>query len=83
MTTMHANAEVGADGKLRLEAPCDLSPGPVAVVVVADTLMRIPVDLNGAKSRSGLFEGLSINEADIDTSLKEMNDAWKAKLSDL
>ncbi len=84
MTTLHAHAEVGADGKLRLETPCDLPPGRVDVVVVADTTAPIPAGLIGAEARSGLFGGLPLmTENEIDASIKEMNDAWKTKLSDL
>jgi hypothetical protein len=34
MQTLHLQAMVGEDGKLRLEVPCGLPPGPVEVVLV-------------------------------------------------
>jgi hypothetical protein len=34
MTSIHVQGVVGEDGKLRLEVPCGLPPGPAEVVVV-------------------------------------------------
>lgn len=34
MKTVHLQTVIGADGKLHLELPSDLPPGPVEVVVV-------------------------------------------------
>lgn len=34
MTTITVRGEVTADGKIRLEVPCDLPPGPVEGVLV-------------------------------------------------
>lgn len=37
MQTIQMQATVGEDGKLRLEVPCQLPPGPAEVVVVVQT----------------------------------------------
>ena len=34
MKTIHEKAEVDASGRLRIDIPCDLPPGPVEVVLV-------------------------------------------------
>jgi hypothetical protein len=39
MQTLHAHAIVGDDGKLRLEVPCNLPPGPTEVVVVVTPIV--------------------------------------------
>jgi hypothetical protein len=37
MQTIQMQGTVGEDGKLRLEVPCQLPPGPAEVVVVVQT----------------------------------------------
>ena len=42
MKTMTAQAEIAADGKLRLELSTDLPPGPAEVIVVVQPKPSIP-----------------------------------------
>jgi hypothetical protein len=42
MKTMTAQAEIAADGKLRLEFATDLPPGPAEVIVVVQPKPSIP-----------------------------------------
>jgi hypothetical protein len=34
MKTMHVQTEIGMDGKVRIEVPCHLPPGPAEVVMM-------------------------------------------------
>ncbi len=42
MTTMTVQAEVSAEGILKLEVPCLLTPGPVEVVLTIQPCQTIP-----------------------------------------
>lgn len=42
METIHEKAEVDEAGRLRLDVPCDLPPGPVEVVLVIEPLQPQP-----------------------------------------
>lgn len=83
MTTVKVHAEIDRDGKLSLELPVGLAPGWAEVLVVIQ-----PEGGNGhgdastaRVARSGLFTGKSAQSLDVDAALKEMNEAWKSKLS--
>ena len=34
VTTLHLQAVVGPDGRIKLDIPCDLPPGPAEIVIV-------------------------------------------------
>ena len=77
MKTLKAQAEIGPDGKLRIEVLCDLPPGRIqAFVVLGDTssLQRPPFD-----TLSGILEGIADPSFDVDAALREMNTHWKRK----
>ena len=46
MKTIHHKTEVDSSGRLRLDVPCDLPPGPVDVILVVEPLRPQP----GAKT---------------------------------
>ena len=84
MTTVKVHAEIGPDGKLRLEIPIGLPAGHAEVLVVVQ-----PEGNNGHKqvssvgsARSGLFASKTGQNLDVDAALKEMNDAWRLKFTD-
>jgi hypothetical protein len=77
MKTLKAQAEIGPDGKLRIEVLCDLPPGRTqAVVVLGDTSspQRPPFD-----TLSGILEGIGDPSFDVDAALREMNTHWQRK----
>jgi hypothetical protein len=73
MKTLSAHAEIGGDGMLRLEVPCDLPPGLVDVVLVVQPAEERPP----LPARSGLFLGKVPVPVDVDAILEEVNRAWK------
>ena len=78
MKTLTAQAEIGADGKLRIEVPCDLPPGRTqAVVVLGDPLSirQPPFD-----TLDGILEGIADPNFDVDATLREMNALWRRKI---
>jgi hypothetical protein len=85
MKTLTLRCEISGDGKLRLEVPCALPPGPVEVVLV----VQPTADAASSQSptprtaRSGLFLGKGPSGLDLDTVTGEMSEQWKAKLADL
>lgn len=85
MTTVKVNAQIGTDGSLRLDVPVGLPPGEAEVlVVVQPRAANIGAAAAGApRARSGLFLGRTGHAIDVDAALKEMNEAWRSKLSDL
>ena len=95
MTTLTVRSEIGEDGKLRLEVPCALPPGPVEVVLVVQASVASPEmgatepcparprDPGLHRARSGLFVGKVTRNVDIDAITDEMNAEWKTKLADL
>ena len=77
MKTLNAQAEIGADGKLRIEVPCDLPPGQTqAVVVLGDSLsvQQPPFD-----PLSGILDGIADPNFDVDAALRELNAHWQRK----
>ncbi|HEY8749073.1 MAG TPA: hypothetical protein VIM11_13910 [Tepidisphaeraceae bacterium] len=80
MHTVSFRAEVGVDGKLRVEVPVGLPPGPVNGVVVFDEAVAAPPPFN---TLEGILAGKLSADINIDAALKEMNDAWKQKLEPL
>jgi hypothetical protein len=85
MTTVRIHAEIDADGKLRLDVPVGLPPGNAEVLVVVQPEVANGNGVHSGRtgsSRSGLFGGSTEKNLDVDAALKEMNEAWKAKLSD-
>jgi hypothetical protein len=78
MKTLSAQAEIGPDGKLRIEAVCDLPPGRAeAVVILSD--VRPPAS-PPYDTLEGALAGLASADFDVDKGLRDMNDAWKSKL---
>ena len=78
MKTLTGQAEIGPDGKLRIEVPCDMPPGRAeAVIVVSEVAApgNPPYD-----TLEGALVGLASPDYDVDGALREMNDAWKSKL---
>ena len=84
MTSVKARAEIDADGMLRLTVPAGLPAGGAEVlVVVRPDAVEAPAPAPRA-ARIGLFIGRPEHAAlDVDASLREMNEGWKAKLADL
>jgi hypothetical protein len=82
MTALKVDAEIGRDGKLRLDVPTGLPAGRVEVLVI------VQAEANGERApemhpvRSGLFVGKPVPTFDVDLALHEMNQAWKSKLSE-
>jgi hypothetical protein len=77
METVTAQAEIGLDGKLRIEVSCDLPPGRTqAVVVLGDTPsgQQPPFD-----TLSGILDGIGDPNFDVDAALREMNAHWQRK----
>jgi hypothetical protein len=85
MTTLTVRADIDEDGKLRLEVPCQLPPGPVEVVLVVQSTSSDPSSNTSAQrsGRSGLFLGKGPQGVDLDGITEEMNAEWKKKLADL
>jgi hypothetical protein len=91
MKTVSLQTQIDADGKLRLEVPCDLPPGPAEVVLViqpaaSGTVNSAETGVAGRqlhRARSGLFVGKAPKDFDVDAALDEMNKEWKEKLMDL
>ena len=78
MKTLEFHSEIGADGKLRVEVPVNLPPGPVEGVVVvqsANPVQRPPYVL-----LENAFAGRLSAGIDIDAALDEMNEQWKDTL---
>jgi hypothetical protein len=42
MRTIHRQTEVDSSGRLRLDVPCDLPPGPVDVILVVEPVRTHP-----------------------------------------
>jgi len=85
MTTLTVRSEIDGDGKLRLEVPCQLPPGPVEVVLVVQSTgdSSTPSSRKPHSARSGLFLGRGPKDLDPDAITDEMNAEWKNKLADL
>lgn len=78
MRTVEFQADIGKDGKLRVEVPSGFRPGPVKGVVVFEEArgpMQPPYD-----TLEGIMTGKLSADMDVDAALKEMDDAWKRKL---
>jgi hypothetical protein len=82
MKTLSLHAEVGADGKLRLEVPCGLPPGPVEVVVI---VQPIPPPTGGGPhdTLEGTWSGLVPADFDVEAALKEIRREWEKELDEL
>lgn len=86
MTTVKLNAEIASDGSLRLDVPVGLPPGKAEVVLVVQSHAAddgATSAVGTRRARSGLFLGRAGDAIDVDATLKEMNEAWRSKLSDL
>jgi len=78
MKTLTAQAEIGPDGKLRIEVLCDLPPGRTqAVVVLGDTpsVQQPPFD-----TLSGILDGFADPNFDVDAALRDTTDSWQSRL---
>jgi len=77
MKTLEFQVEVGQDGKLRVELPTDLPPGPVEGVIViqpAERKQTPPYDrLKGALAGQ-------LPDIDIEADLREISTEWKRDL---
>lgn len=70
MKALSAQAEIGPDGKLRIEAFCDLPPGRVeAVVILSD--VRPPAS-PPRDTPEGALAGLASADFDVGQGLREM-----------
>ena len=77
MKTLEFQVEVGQDGKLRVELPTDLPPGPVEGVILVQPTKRPqtpPYD-----TLQGAFAG-QLPDIDIDADVWEVSTAWKRDL---
>lgn len=78
MKTLEFRSEIGPDGKLRVEMPVNLPPGPVEGIVVFQSVASSggpPYDL-----MENAFAGQLSADVDIDAALDEMNQQWKDSL---
>ncbi len=74
METINLNTMIGLDGKVRIEVPCTLPPGPAEVVVVIR-----PGATTGAVRWSdfyGLGRGLWVGE-DAQSHVNRLRDEWE------
>lgn len=94
MTTMTVRSHVGPDGALRLEVPIGLPPGPVEVVVVVQPASPSEVETTQDRTatgnehrphraRSGMFLNRGLSGINVDATTREMEAAWKAKITSL
>ena len=77
MKTFTTQAVIGADGKLRIEVPCDLPPGQTQAVVILEgtpNSQQPPFDTLG-----GILDGIADPDFDLDAALREMNELWRRK----
>lgn len=76
METVKLKAQV-TDGKVRLEFPCHLPPGPAEVFV---TISSLPPDAGPPYDiGQGVLAGL-LPDVDVDEELEEIKQAWKSTL---
>jgi len=78
MKTVSFKTIIGRDGKLRINVPCDLPPGPAEGVVVVHPVAKAegpPYD-----TLAGLLKGVFPDDIDIDAELEQMNQEWKNSL---
>ena len=80
MKTLEFQGEVGADGKLRVDMPTNLPPGPVEGVVVIHSLA--PPPRPPYESLRGILQG-QLPDIDVVKALREISTAWKEDLEDL
>lgn len=78
MKTLSTQAEIGPDGKLRIETSCDLPPGRTEAVVILSDVS--PPSSPPYDTLEGALAGLVNADFDVEEGLREMNDAWKSKL---
>jgi len=81
MKTMTVRTEIGADGALHLDVPCDLPPGPAEVVLVVQPVSGTPGP--PYDTLRGALAGVMPDDVDVEADLVEMNREWKKKLDDL
>jgi hypothetical protein len=78
MKTLSTQAEISPDGKLRIEATCDLPPGRAeAVVILSDVRPQASPPFD---TLEGALAGLASADFEVEKGLREMNEAWKSKL---
>ena len=74
METIRLTTTIGADGTLRIEAPCGLPPGPADVVVLVRSTSSEPVmswaDAYGLGQE--IWDGV-----DAQTYVNELRDEWE------
>lgn len=80
MKTLEFQGEVGADGKLRVDMPTNLPPGPVEGVVVLQS--SAPPPRPPYESLRGILQG-QLPDIDVVKALREISTAWKEDLEDL
>jgi hypothetical protein len=71
MKTISAQAEISADGKLRLEVPCDLPAGLADVVVVVQPATPPPTTSGQQKSLYGMWKD-KLPDADVEAEIREL-----------
>ena len=72
MQTLTLQTIVSEDGKLYVEAPCSLPPGPAEVVIVAESFYPKPL-----RSFQGIWKGRVDEGFDLQSSLKEIRHEWE------
>ncbi len=78
MKALSLQTEITPDGKLLLDLPCELPPGPAEVVVVVQPKsapVGPPFD-----TLEGLFVGQLPPAADIEAELRDIRQQWQHRL---
>jgi hypothetical protein len=80
MKILITQAQITQDGFLRLEIPCDLTPGDVKVVMMIQSKELEPSENNQMPcSLRGIWVG-KLPDIDIDADLNDLNQMWKRSL---
>lgn len=78
MKTINMKTEIGPDGNIHLEVPCNLPPGPAEIVVVIQPLNKTSQPLYD--TFEGVLKGVLPDNLDVDAARREMSEQWKQSL---
>lgn len=78
MKTINMKTQIGPDGTLHLDVPCQLPPGPAEVVVIVQPLPRMQQP--PYETFEGILKGVLPADLDIDAELHDMNRQWKTNI---
>jgi len=78
MKALTLQTEITPDGKLLLDLPCELPPGPADVVVVIQPQSRPPGP--PFDTLEGLFAGELSADIDLEAELREIRQQWQHRL---